>query len=1059
VGQYSCTAEQYDHAAFVKGASNTVKWGHVSGGNTGFWVSWYPAEPSVSFGDEEIPSGETELLAKFEVGQDSADLLARSEVGQGSEDLYAQFGVKQDSADLLAKFDVGQGSAELLGKFEAQAIAELLGNFEVKNIGSAELVGKTAIRNIGSADLLGKFEAQATADLLGKAIIRRSDTADLLGKFEAQATADLLGKFEAQGIAELLGKADIGQDSAELLGKFEAQGVADLLCNVTIRHSDSADLLGKADIGQDSVELLCQFEAQGVADLLGNAEIRQSGSAELLGEVDVRQSDSAELLSNFRVKCLRQMGGNWQRKMWFDGTYYWRGRYCSTDDALKFEYIAADDLAGNYWTENTGHDAVTTRIDASTFTGIDADFTVRGVGSGIPTTIHYSDGVDTWVAESDEYSLTGWGWENLTKVFDGDTPDWYRKVNLCANRTTPTPKLWAIAAFYDDDPLGKQWVKVSEQSTGGDITSWETAVDVSNVDNTNNIYGCSARSMGAAGTLKKDIMVVYKEGIAIRSRYYDGDWNDPIEDIDTTTFPGKAMFDFEHGEVAGENEGHIVYVDADESIQWRERDSGATSTWTAAEQLHAGIHEHSGVGIVEHGSGWLWVIWVDDVLLEYRSHVCEPTKTWYPTLANEPLIFDTATQGVIKTSTVEQPNTPDDIPSGEAVPICWIGETAPATPCEVGWGILVEYSIASLKGVFDVRQPSSVELLGKFEVGQDSTDLPARFEAQGVADLLAKFEAQGVADLLGNVEVQQSGSADFLGRFEAQGVADLLGNAEIQQSGSADFLGRFEAQGVSDLLGKFEAQGIADLLGKFEAQGVADLLGNAEIQQLGSADLLGKFDVGQDSQDLLGKFEAQVTVDLLAKFDVGQDSQDLLGRFEAQGVADLLGKFEAQAIADLLGRFEAQGVADLLAKFEAQVTADLLAKFDVGQDSQDLLGRFEAQAIADLLGKFDVGQDSQNLLGKFEAQAIADLFGKFEAQAVADLLANVEIQQSGPAELLGNFEVQQLEGLDLISNFYVSPLYLTADEMLIGGRDRRMDLGGLDREMVVGGRDRRMKIK
>ncbi|GAH65804.1 unnamed protein product, partial [marine sediment metagenome] len=231
----------------------------------------------------------------------------------------------------------------------------------------------------------------------------------------------------------------------------------------------------------------------GAVELFAQTEVGQD-SVDLLVQVEVGQG-SAELFSNFRVKCPRRMGGNWQRKMWFDGTYYWRGRYCPEEDGnLKFEYIAAAGLAGNVWAENAA-----ARIDASGFTGIQADFTVRGGGNGIPTTIHYSDGVDTWVAESDEASLTGWAWQNTTIVFDGTAPDTYRKVNLGANRKRKPsfPILWATAVFIDDSE-GTQYVVTREQSTSGDITGWDAAVDVSLNTNTNTIYGCSSRSMGSS---------------------------------------------------------------------------------------------------------------------------------------------------------------------------------------------------------------------------------------------------------------------------------------------------------------------------------------------------------------------------------------------------------------------------------------------------------------------------------------------------------------------------------------------------------------------------------
>jgi len=51
--KYRCTIQQYDHGDFVTGASNTVTWGHNHGPNPGFWVSYYPTDPSVSFGPEK----------------------------------------------------------------------------------------------------------------------------------------------------------------------------------------------------------------------------------------------------------------------------------------------------------------------------------------------------------------------------------------------------------------------------------------------------------------------------------------------------------------------------------------------------------------------------------------------------------------------------------------------------------------------------------------------------------------------------------------------------------------------------------------------------------------------------------------------------------------------------------------------------------------------------------------------------------------------------------------------------------------------------------------------
>ena len=132
--------------------------------------------------------------------------------------------------------------------------------------------------------------------------------------------------------------------------------------------------------------------------------------------------------------------------MWYNETteYYWRARYDRGNDKLIFEY--SNDLSGDNWAINGNAD-----IDSSGFDigAIDADFTVRGKDSIAVTTIHYSDGIDTWIAESDESSATGWAWQNSTTVFDGTSPDWYQRLNLCADRRTPNPKLYATSVFND----------------------------------------------------------------------------------------------------------------------------------------------------------------------------------------------------------------------------------------------------------------------------------------------------------------------------------------------------------------------------------------------------------------------------------------------------------------------------------------------------------------------------------------------------------------------------------------------------------------------------------
>jgi len=136
--KYFCATSQYDHGSFVAGASNTVTWGHYSGANTGFWVSYYPTDPSVSFGGEAGSESE-DLLGKFDVGQGTQDLLARLTVSvpEDSEDLPARLTVRAPNFEnLLGKVEVGQGSEDLLARLTVtplyQNSEDLFGRFEIR---------------------------------------------------------------------------------------------------------------------------------------------------------------------------------------------------------------------------------------------------------------------------------------------------------------------------------------------------------------------------------------------------------------------------------------------------------------------------------------------------------------------------------------------------------------------------------------------------------------------------------------------------------------------------------------------------------------------------------------------------------------------------------------------------------------------------------------------------------------------------------------------------------------------------------------------------------------
>lgn len=172
--KYNCATSQYDHGSFVAGANNTVTWGHNQAGDPGFWVSYYPTDPSVSFGIEEAQEA-VDLTAKFEVGQDSVVLLAEFEIGQ-------------DSVDLLNEFVVRHVGTPV----------ELPGEFIVRHVGTpVNLPGEFIVRHVGTpVTLLGEFIVkQWQEDLPGEFVVRHEASVDLYASFDGQISISLLGEF------------------------------------------------------------------------------------------------------------------------------------------------------------------------------------------------------------------------------------------------------------------------------------------------------------------------------------------------------------------------------------------------------------------------------------------------------------------------------------------------------------------------------------------------------------------------------------------------------------------------------------------------------------------------------------------------------------------------------------------------------------------------------------------------------------------------------------------------------------------------------------------------
>ena len=399
--------------------------------------------------------------------------------------------------------------------------------------------------------------------------------------------------------------------------------------------------------------------------------------------------------------CTRQLGCNWQRKVWYLNPYYWRALYDDDNDRLAFEYIHEDNLAGDNWAENAN-----ARISCAGWGLPKADFSVRPPGDGRVATIVYSDGTRIYVAESDVATATGWAWQTITEIFDG-TGDGghYTKPNLACNRDTNGPWFWMSAVFDDGTNI---WVKARQETIGGGgIGAWDVAVNVSDATNTDAIYGQSVRSIAEAGVGKKDMIFIFKQGAGLHSRYFDSPGWEDIQTIDAAVTIGIGAFDLEHGINAGEKEAHVLYVDGDGTVAFSKRASGnnAASSWSASVAVTSVTTGHHCTAIVESEDGRLSVIWRTSTLVKYRTYTCA-TGIWFPLLVNDPSSWDPSTDAVVGTTTIYQMQSPDDVGDADAIILIWIG-CAASDPCTIGWGTFEERSISSESSESSVSSGSS----------------------------------------------------------------------------------------------------------------------------------------------------------------------------------------------------------------------------------------------------------------------------------------------------------------------------------------------------------------
>jgi len=276
----------------------------------------------------------------------------------------------------------------------------------------------------------------------------------------------------------------------------------------------------------------------------------------------------------------------------------------------------------------------------------------------------------------------------------------------------------------------------------------------------------------------------------------------------------------------------------------------------------------------------------------------------------------------------------------------------------LGKGDVQQSTSAELLGKADVTH--SVKLLGKAEIQQSgSAELLGNIEVKNIssAELLGKAGITHSTELLCNAIIKNVGSAvlyaraevgqdsrDLFAKFEAQDTQVLYAKGEIRQADLSDLHARAEVgQGSDELFAKaVVGQGSVELPGGVIVRNAAssDLKGTVDITH--SIDLLGRTVIGHPAlpawlkaifsigltnayRDLGLSLELRRTVfvELFGKVSIRHpDSEEILGKMVIRqpGSADLLGK----------GIIKNVGSAELLCGFATQSFADLRAKMIIG---------------------------------------------------------------------------------------------------------------------------------
>ncbi|MEW6607001.1 MAG: hypothetical protein AB1414_06035 [bacterium] len=303
--------------------------------------------------------------------------------------------------------------------------------------------------------------------------------------------------------------------------------------------------------------------------------------AEAVVTIDTSTSSSATALSN-------------QRKIFYDGTNYWAFYFDGGD--IAYEYS----LDGLSWTN-------TPVTVAAASSGDDFSLWIDS------STVYLAYEADSYDIKANRGTISGStiNWTTAATAFDGTTTaDSYAIPFISKDSNS---KLWIAARYYNGIAY---YIKVKQSTNPDDISSWGSATNLSNVDNTSAVNYASLIPLGSGQ--------IY--AIWIRDTFFEGKlYNGTSWDATTTSIASGPAIPSDHELFSALADSsyniHLVYIDPSSYLQYKKCLSPYGSTdWSGTTTIDSNTSQDPNI-VYNSLKDDLMVFWKRGTDIWYRQKI------------------------------------------------------------------------------------------------------------------------------------------------------------------------------------------------------------------------------------------------------------------------------------------------------------------------------------------------------------------------------------------------------------------------------------------------------